>query len=91
MDPEREKIEDLMNRYGVEEPEARILYHLAEAEDLFDSLYEPEPGRRASTAIFKGIYIQPHFYALRKQLGMRVLGKDYPEGWGRPPEPAEES
>jgi hypothetical protein len=82
MEPDRDYIEDRMRRYGLEEEaEARLVYHLAQAEDIFDALYSSETG--ISAGLYKQIHIRSHFNALRQQLAVRVVQRDYPEGWGR--------
>jgi hypothetical protein len=83
MEPDRDYIADRMIRFGLGEAEARALYHLAQAEDIFDALYSSEPG--LATEVRKEIYIRSHFDALRKQLALLVIQRDYPEGWGRGP------
>ncbi len=71
-----------MRRYGVEEKEARILYHLWEAEDLFRDLDEPRRKYRSAAPLAHLIFISPHFNALRQAVGSRTLSRDYPDGWG---------
>jgi hypothetical protein len=78
MDEMRERVEDIMRRYGFEEEEeAYAHYHLEEARRRFEKLYGC--GVAMSPIIF------PHFFALRAFLAHRVLGRDYPEGWRRVP------
>ena len=76
MDEMRGRIEDIMRRYGFEE-EAYAHYPLEEAERHFQKLFGR--GMAMSTIIF------PHFLALRSFLALRVLRRDYPEGWQRTP------
>jgi hypothetical protein len=77
MDEMRERVEDIMRRYGFAEEEAYAHYHLEEARRRFEKLYGR--GVAMSTIIF------PHSFALRAFLAHRVLGRDYPEGWRRVP------
>jgi hypothetical protein len=83
MEEDRERIEDLMRRYGFEEGEARAAYRLNLARDAFEGLYEDEPGSRAANAIYELVFVTSHFKALNDYLARRVLERGYPEGWGR--------
>jgi hypothetical protein len=100
LEPNREIIEDLMRRYGYEEKEAEIAYHLREARTrLFELLRaeakaEAEAEAEAGVGGFRRFYeetfiqssVLPHFTALSSLLATRVLARQFPEGWGfRPP------
>jgi hypothetical protein len=87
-----EQIEELMRLYGFEEKEARAAYHLGIAEELFEEISK-EAYQTRGFARARGVEgwmhdqmdFGEHFQALRNQLARRVLGRDYPEGWGRRP------
>jgi hypothetical protein len=91
----REKVEDLKNLYGLEEKEARAAYHLGLAEELFEEI-SLEVSETSGFPRVRGIEawmhdemdFGEHFHALRNQLARRVLQRDYPEGWGKRPEPS---
>ena len=74
MENEREQIEDIMRRYGYEEDEAYAHYHLKEAQERLEKIYD--------RGFLSATMILPHIYALRSLLASRVLRRDYPEGWG---------
>jgi hypothetical protein len=86
VEPSRETIEDLMQRYGYEEKEAEAAHHLRQAWDLIVEIYEVRSGSLPAftTGMFKVGFVDPHFYALFGLLGRKVLQRDYPEGWGPP-------
>ena len=98
MEPDRETIEDLKDRYGYEEYEAEAAYYLREAWDRFIKMYKEEEGAEQTEgsgpmAVLPKLYarmflmsdVDPHFQALSSLLAKRVLGCDYPKGWGSPP------
>jgi hypothetical protein len=94
VEPNREIIEYLMRRYGYEEEEAEIAYHLSEARtrlfELLQAEAEAEAGARGFRRFYEETFIQssvlPHFTALSSLLARRVLARQFPEGWGfRPP------
>ncbi len=89
------QIEELMRLYGFEEKEARAAYHLGIAEELFGEMskeaYETRGFARARGVggrMHDQMDFGEHFHALRNQLARRVLQRDYPEGWGKRPEPS---
>jgi hypothetical protein len=92
VEPTREAIEDLMQRYGYEKKEAEAAYYLREAWDRFTRMYQDEAEEEAAAGtgrfplIFNQVFLQvnvdAHFRALSGLLATRVLGRDYPEGWG---------
>lgn len=92
MEPTREHIEDLMRRYGMEEDEARASYHLRQTAELFEKLYPDSESNiaRLVTGPLKEVNFRTHFRALNRILGMRVLDRDYPDGWGRISKPEQE-
>jgi hypothetical protein len=82
----RKTIEDLMDRTGLTEPEARSRYHLMEA---FKALHEVTetpvvPGAKPLGPGYFVAFIAPHTDALFNFLARRVLERERPEGWGRP-------
>jgi hypothetical protein len=89
------QLEALMRLYGLEEKEARAAYHLGIAEELFKEISE-EASERGGFPKDRGVEawmhdemdFGEHFQALRNQLARRVVQRDYPEGWGRRPEPS---
>ncbi len=95
MEENREQIEGLKNLYGLEEKEARAAYHLGIAEELFEEISK-EVSEKSGFPRVRGIEawmhdemdFGEHFHALRNQLARRVLQRDYPEGWGKRPEPS---
>jgi hypothetical protein len=100
VEPSRERIEDLMSRYGYQKEEAEIAYHLIEARNRLTKMFEDETEEEAveETGGFEILFthirlmsqVYPHFYALHSLLDRRVLARDRPEGWGSRPAPEEE-
>ena len=98
MEPNRERIEDLMRRYGYEEDEAEIAYHLIEARKRLFALLRAEAEAEAGAGGWRQVYeetfiqsnVLPHFAALGGLLQKRVLARHYPEGWGSQPSREEE-
>lgn len=86
MDPPPERLQDLMKRYGFTEQEARIAVHLEEAENLLTALErERYPGTKLGYLVWTETHVREHFRALHRRLGLQVLRRDYPEGWGYVP------
>jgi hypothetical protein len=91
VEPSREEIQDWQQRYGYEEKEAEVAYHLREARagisQLIQADVEAEAGPGSFPATYASMKIQsavlPHFDALFNLLGRRVLARQFPEGWGR--------
>jgi hypothetical protein len=99
VEPNRENIEDLKRRYGYEENEAEAAYYLRQAWDRFTKMYRDEAEEEADesggfprlwTQVFLQSNVDPHFSALSSLLAKRVLGRDYPEGWGNAPDQDDE-
>ena len=94
MEENRQAIEDLMRRYGYEEKEAEVAYHLGRAQDLLAEMHEESIAARSTnlprvgSAMFRLAFVEPHFRALFALLDRRVLRRDYPERLG-PPDPDE--
>jgi hypothetical protein len=88
MEENREAIEDLARRYGFDAKEARASYHLREAGKLFEELHaeyvEELHAEYDSPWVAATLGFRVHFAALSQELGMRVLRRNYPDGWGRP-------
>lgn len=81
----------MMDKFGFTEEEARIAIHLDKAEELLDKLMEDDPGHSLASIIWRETHTHEHFSALHRQLGLRVLRRDYPKGWGYvPPRDGEE-
>ncbi len=83
MEEEREEIQDIARSHGLTEAEARVFYHLVRATESYRELPE-EPYHSWGEWT-------PHATALHKLLALRVVRRDYPEGWrtGRDVEEAE--
>jgi len=77
-----------MERFGFTEQEARVYVHLNEAERLLDRLTMGEDVSEADEGSVLGhiVWSETHtfeaFNALYRRLGLRVLRRRYPEGWG---------
>jgi uncharacterized protein YdiU (UPF0061 family) len=103
VEPNRERIEDLMHRYRYEEAEAEIHYHLSEARTRLTALLRAEAEAEAQAEaeaeaggfrrLYEETFIQsnvlPHFAALGSLLAQRVLARKFPEGWGSGSAPEE--
>jgi hypothetical protein len=81
-----------MEKFGFTEREARVSIYLDEAENLLTELeLETFPGPNIGHIVWRETHVREHFRALHRQLAIRVLRRDYPEGWGyRPAEGDEE-
>jgi hypothetical protein len=98
MEENRQQVEDLKHLYGLEEKEARAAYHLGIAEELFEEISK-EATETSGFPRVRGIEawmhdemdFGEHFHALRNQLARKVLQRDYPDGWGRRPEPTQDA
>ncbi len=85
MAEERANIEEYMSRFGLEEKEAQVAYHLESALDLLSELYENGPqgadDEEEQVAGWFEANIMPHYIALWDRLARRVLARDYPQSW----------
>ena len=94
-DQVRKEIEDLQRTYGFDEDEALAYWHLRHAGTLLlavrrtdapERSEEGEESVRLARMIHGRSQIEPnilqHLSALRRELGDRVLRRNYPEGWG---------
>jgi hypothetical protein len=91
-EPTPEQLKDAMERFGFTEQEARIFVHLNEAERLLDQLTigetsESDEGSVLGDIIWSETHIHEAFNSLYRRLGVRVLRRRYPEGWGGPRNP----
>jgi hypothetical protein len=90
-DQVRKEIEDLQRSYGFDEDEALAYWRLT----LLLAMRRTEAPERAeegeeSTRLARMIHdraqiesdVLQHLSALRRELGDRVLRRNYPEGWG---------
>ena len=90
-----EEIEDLQRSYGFDEDEALAYWYLRHAGTLLLATRRTEAPERAeegeeSTRLARMIHdraqiesdVLQHLSALRRELGDRVLRRNYPEGWG---------
>ncbi|HZB08066.1 MAG TPA: hypothetical protein VE525_03015 [Rubrobacter sp.] len=93
-DQVRKEIEDLRRTYGFDEDEALAYWHLRHAGTLLLAIRrsgaperseEGEQSARLATMINSRAQIESdvlqHLSALRRELGDRVLRRNYPEGW----------
>ena len=94
-DQVREEIETLQRTYGFDEDEALAYWHLRHAGTLLLAMRRTgapelaEQGEESdrlasmvhSTAQIESNVLQP-LSVLRRELGDRVLRRNYPEGWG---------
>ena len=91
----RQEIEDLQRTYGFDEDEALAYWHLRHAGTLLLAMRrtgtsqlngEGEESARLTRMINSRAQIESdvlqHLSALRRELGDRVLRRNYPEGWG---------
>ena len=95
-DQVRKEIEVLQRSYGFDEDEALAYWHLRHAGTLLLAMRRADaPAERAeegeeSVRLARMIHgraqiesnIVQHLSALRRELGDRVLRRNYPEGWG---------
>lgn len=96
----KEEIEDLQQTHGFEEDEATAFWHLQRAATLIVEMSKTEIlehvaheegviSRELADIIHGAIVgesrVFQHFLALYRELGARVLRRDYPTGWGRAP------
>jgi hypothetical protein len=85
VEPDRENIEDLIRRYGYEEKEAEVAYHLGRAQDLLAEVHEESFASGSATlprfgaSMFRMAFVEPHFRALFALLDRRKFERDYPE------------
>lgn len=89
-EPTPERLQDAMERFGFTEQEARVFTHLNEAQRLLERLTmvedvsEPNEGSMLGNVIWTETHTHEAFNALYRRLGIRVLRRRYPEGWGAP-------
>lgn len=79
------EIEEIMQRAGLTEAEARARYHLKEASRALSEV-EDTPVREGTEPLgpfYGAAHIAPHFDALHNFLARRVLERERPDGWGR--------
>jgi hypothetical protein len=81
-----EVVADIARKTGTTEDEARAIYHLTEAERLLSVIYSG-----ATKDLGTIISIRQHFDALYSSIALRVVARDYPEGWGEAPEGPEQA
>ena len=94
-DQVRQEIEDLQHTYGFDKDEALAYWHLRHAGTLLLAMRrtgaperseEGEESARLARMIHGRSQIESnilqHLSALRRELGDRVLRRNYPEGWG---------
>ena len=81
MEENPQVIADIARKTGTTENEARAIYHLTEAERLLSVIYSD-----VTKDLGMIMSIHQHFDALYSSIALRVVGRDYPEGWGEAPE-----
>jgi hypothetical protein len=78
----RQEIEVLQSTFGFDEDEALAYWHLRHAGTLLLAMRRTRaPETIGGRAQFESNVVQP-LAALRRELGDRVLRRNYPEGWG---------
>ena len=85
MEENPEVVADIARKTGTTEDEARAIYHLTEAEQLLSAIYSG-----ATKDLGTIMFIRQHFDALYSTIALRVVARDYPEGWGEAPEGPEQ-
>ena len=89
-DQVRKEIEDLQRSYGFDEDEALAYWHLRHAGILLLAMRRTgAPETIGGRAQMESNVLQ-HLSALRRELGDRVLRRNYPEGWGSAHEASDE-
>ena len=97
----RKDVGVLREDFGFDEAEARAYWHLGRARDLMADMRlagftrdrEKESFSMASSIMFASeseSRMLQHFDALYKELGARVLKRNYPNGWGYDPDEGED-
>jgi hypothetical protein len=94
-DQVRKDIEDLQRTYGFDADEALAYWHLRHAGTLLLAMrrtHAPERAEEGEESVRLASMINgrsqieskvlQHLSALRRELGDRVLRRNYPEGWG---------
>ena len=93
-DQVRQEIEDLQRTYGFDKDEALAYWHLRHAGTLLLAMRRtgaPEPAEEEeSVRLARMVHgrsqiesnIVQRLSALRRELGDRVVRRNYPEGWG---------
>lgn len=94
-EPTPDELQERIANFGFTEKEARISLYLEKAEELFDQLsreYEDEddPGDLLARLIWAETHTHEYFSALHRKLGIRVLSRHYPKGWGYVPPESED-
>lgn len=89
-EPTPDELQERIANFGFTEKEARISLYLEKAEELFDELTieaqdEDEPADLLARLIWVETHTHEYFSALHRKLGIRVLHRDYPNGWGYAP------
>jgi hypothetical protein len=88
-DQVRKEIEDLQRTYGFDKDEALTYWHLRHAGTLLLAMRRTSaPETIGGRAQIESDVLQ-HLSALRRELGDRVLRRNYPEGWGSAHEASE--
>ena len=80
-----EAITDIVQKTGTTEDEARAIYHLTQAERLLSAMYSD-----ATKDLAAIMSVRQNFDALYSSIALRVVARDYPEGWGEAPQGSEQ-
>jgi hypothetical protein len=84
------EIDDLQRTYGFDKDEALAYWHLRHAGTLLLAMRRTRaPETIGDRAQIESNILQ-HLSALRRELGDRVLRRNYPEGWGSTHEASDE-
>ena len=78
----RQEIEVLQSTFGFDEDEALAYWHLRHAGTLLLAMRRTRAPETSGGRAQIESNILPHLSALRRELGDRVLRRNYPEGWG---------
>jgi len=90
-EPTPEQQKEVMDKFGLTEKEARVFVLLNEAETLLAELMsENNPGSDIGNIVWRETHIIEMFRGLYRQLGIFVLRRNYPEGWGHLPPPQDD-
>jgi hypothetical protein len=81
MEPDQERLDRIMERTGATEQEAHALYHLSQARQLVADLM-PGPESRS---IAHMAAVSQSFRTIENIIALRVLERQYPEGWSPGP------
>lgn len=81
---DRDELRARIEKFGLTEQEARVSIYLDEAEKLLTELERQDEPQQHSLGhlIWRETHVREQFRALQRHLAIRVLRRDYPDGWG---------